>query len=76
MTLTDLQIAIENSPDGRVRIEAGKPDTEDHDTGYAWIVSPEAPCGIIENGHIAVAWDSGVRTVLPRGDDETLHILD
>ncbi len=75
MTLTDLQIAIENSASRRIRIEAGKPGTEDHDIGYAWIVSPDAPSGIIEPGHIAVSWDSGVTTVLPRGDDDTLHIV-
>ena len=75
MTLTDLQIAIENSPDGRVRIEAGRQGTEDHDTGYAWIVSPDAPFGIVESGHIAVSWDSGVKTVLPQGDDDTLQIV-
>lgn len=74
-TLMDVQVAIENSTSGRVRIEAGKPGTEDHDAGYAWIVSAEAPFGIVEPGNIAIAWDSGVTTVLPKQDDETLRIL-
>jgi hypothetical protein len=65
--LIDLQVAIENSRSGQVRIEAG--EGPDREGGRAWIVSPDKPFGIVEPGHIAVAWDSGTTTVLPR--DET-----
>lgn len=76
MTLSDLQIEIENSETGRVRIAGGLPGTEDYDEGYAWLVSPDQPFGIVEYGSIACAWDSGVTTVLPRVLDDTYRILD
>lgn len=78
MNIRDLQIAIENSTDGRVRIEAGKPGTEDYDTGYAFLSQGNvAETGIIEVGNIVVKWDSGVQTVVtPRSIDETFRVID
>jgi hypothetical protein len=71
-SLMDLQVAIENSSDGQVRIEAGQGG--DREAGRAWIVSPDRPLQNVEYGGIAVAWDSGVTTVLPR-DETDIAIL-
>ncbi|HEX5228760.1 MAG TPA: hypothetical protein VFW44_13670 [Bryobacteraceae bacterium] len=70
--LMDLQIAIENSRNGRVRIEAG--EGADREAGIARIVTADEPHGIVEPGHIVVAWESGVTTVLPR-DENTITVL-
>jgi len=72
-TLTEIQIAIENSDDGRVRICGG--DGEDYDEGWARLVTEETPCGIVEYGNIVVAWDSGVTTTLPQPLDDTFAIF-
>lgn len=75
MTLTDLQIAIENSLSGRVRIYGGSPNTGDYDEGWARLVTGDEPCGIIDIGEIVVAWDCGVVTVLPRPLDDTFGMI-
>ena len=69
--IADLQIEIENSINGRVRITAGT--GEEQDTGIARLVTTDEPCGIIEYGNICVAWDSGVITTLAR-DENSIEI--
>lgn len=66
MTRSDLIAAIEASQGWLgVRIEAGKPGTQDYDVGYA---SYDADTDVI-----VVGWDSGVCT--PLVVDEYTHIL-